>query len=165
MTTTAALILGVCLFLMTMAILGFLLLWQSRSSSSPSPTPTSTPEKPASSDDPMLKVMEMMMKMMETMVVGREPTPAPGPPSPTSYPEMPTTFDYDSTPLSPGIEAVLGREEEEDQQVVLLRERAALQARMAELQVEEMRRMERNGSEDSLPGPWSGRPEQSQNPT
>jgi hypothetical protein len=154
MTTTAALILGAFLFLTMTAILGFLLLWRNLSSRTPSPTPTSTPEKPDSSEAPMVEVMKMMTKLVETMVVGREPTESQI--SQISLPEMPTTFDYDSTPLSPGIEAQMEREMAENEEAVLLKERAVWQKRLAELQAEEMTRQAQNGSEDSLPGPWSG---------
>jgi hypothetical protein len=82
-----------------------------------------------------------------------------------TFGEMQTTFDYDSTPLSPGIEAVLEREAEETEEGRLLRERAVFQERLAELQAEELRRQSQNGSADSSPGPWSGSEEQFDNLT
>ena len=75
-------------------------------------------------------------------------------PQPSSMPQ-PTMFDYDSGPLSPGIEAVISRETEEDQLAVLLRERAASQARIRELVEEENAMRDRSRSAEDSPGPWS----------
>jgi hypothetical protein len=110
----------------------------------------------------MVEVMTRMMTMMETLMVGRPEQTQP--PSIPFSGEEPTSFDYDSTPLSPGIEAVISRELEEDQQEVLMKERAALQKRMAELQAEELHQMAQNGSADSSPGPWLVPPDESVSP-
>ena len=98
--------------------------------------------------------MTQATRLMEIMMVGREATPAPEPP-PRSSNGPPTEFDYDSTPLSAGIEGVLAREVEEDQLAVLQRERAALQERMRELQEEQRLEQDRSTLEDSSPGPWT----------
>lgn len=50
--------------------------------------------------------------------------------------EQPTSFDYDSTPLPGGIEAILERENEESAQVLLLRERRELHERLAQAQAD-----------------------------
>lgn len=61
-------------------------------------------------------------------------------------------YDYDQTELSPGIQGVLQREAEEDEQLRLLRERAHYAGRLRELQEEEQRRLEEASSSQ---GPWS----------
>ena len=168
---TTALILLASLSLTTMGFCVFLLLGKNRSSKNPSPTPTSMPPMPSA--DPMTQIVQMMTRMMEqtakenrslmeTLMLGRE---QPSTNSTTLLPEQPTTYEYDSTPLSPGIENVLAREMEEDQDAALMRERAVLQQRLAELQAEEMSKMAQNGSEDSLPGPWSQTQGESSTPT
>jgi hypothetical protein len=79
--------------------------------------------------------------------------------------KLPTTFDYDSTPLSPGIEAVMSREAEEDLQEALMRERAEYQQRIMELERENLARLDRQEVEDSSPGPWSAPEESSESQT
>ena len=97
--------------------------------------------------------MTQATKLMEIMMVGREPGPAEAT-SPHSLNLVPTEFDYDSTPLSPGIENVLAREGDEDQLQASLKERAVLQERIRELQDEQILQMDRDTSEQSSPGPW-----------
>lgn len=160
MTTHTALILMASLLLVLTASVGYLLLRPSPSSTTPSPTPTSTPPTPS---DPLLEMTKMMMmtmakesaenrKLMETMMLGREQPPT-EPQLSTFSNEPPMAYDPDSTPLAPGIEAILAREVEEDEQLRLMKERAALQARMQEL-ILQQEKLERE-PEDSLPGPWS----------
>jgi len=169
---TLALILLASLYVMTTAVFTYLLLRESRSSKNPSPTPISMPPMP--SEDPTLTMVRMMTttmqnmakenrELMETLMLGRTQTSQPA--SSMSLPEEPTSYDYDSTPLSPGIEAVISRELEEDQQEVFLKERAALQLRLAELQAEEMSKLAQEGAADSLPGPWMAQAAESENRT
>lgn len=172
MTKDTALILAGFLLLILMGLLAYLALTPSRLSKPPTPTPTSTPSTPSETVE-LAKLMMTMMQdqakenrhLMETLMLGREQVETTTPPSSTSLSEPLTTFDYDSTPLSPGIEAVLDREVEEDQQALLLRERRVLQERLSTLQEEELKMMALNGSEDSLPGPWSEPEEPSESPT
>jgi hypothetical protein len=79
-------------------------------------------------------------------------TPATGP-IVEEQPEL--TYDYDQTPLSEGIQAVLDREEEEDRLRVLMKERVGLQGRLRTLQEEELRATE---EQNSSRGPWDGVP-------
>lgn len=167
---TALILLG-CLSLMTTASCIFLFLRRNPLSKTPSPTPTSMPPMPL--EDPMVRVVQMMTRtmeatakenrdLMETLLLGRE---QPLTPSTTlSLPEQ-REYDFEQTPLSPGIESVLQREMEETEEDRSRTERAALQKRLAELQAEELQRMARNGSADSLPGPWSATPDGSDSPT
>lgn len=92
-------------------------------------------------------------KMVETILVGRESLPTSNGQQPFSM-EQPNLYDPESTPLSPGIEAVMYRESEEERLEVLQRERAVLQERMRELQEEENLQGRRE-SEDSSREPWS----------
>jgi hypothetical protein len=164
---TTALILLASLSLVTMGCCAFLLLQKSRSSKTPSPTATSMPPMPLA--DPMVQMMQMLTRTMaeestrnkeflEKMILG-PPQIQTSTPSTPSLDEVPTTYDYDSTPLPPGIEAVISRELEEDQQDRLQTERAVLQARLAELQAQEMS----NQAHDSSPGPWSQTQDESEN--
>ncbi len=136
--------------------------FKSRSSTPPSPTPSTTPTP--ISEEVALKLMDSMTKafseqMRETrqMVVdltqGRESQSPTG--TQETWPtqsERPIAFDYDSTPLSAGIEAVLEREEMETAQARILREREELQERLIETQAEMDRlRLEQSSQE----GPWS----------
>ncbi len=165
MTTTqeVVILLGpLCVLLM--AALLFLLLRRSPSLTTPSPTPTSTPPTPS---DPvitmMMKTMEMMEKeatenrrLVEILTLGRPPESlAPTETSSTSSIEQPGVYDPDSTPLSLGIEAILDREREEDEQLRLMRERAALQEKLRATTLEWQRLTDQSASEDSSPGPWS----------
>ena len=97
--------------------------------------------------------MTQVTKLMETMMVGRPEQTQP--PSIPFSGEEPTSFDYDSTPLSPGIEAVLSREVEEDQLEASLKERAVLQGRMREILEDQERQMDQSTLDDFSPGPWS----------
>ncbi|MDA4132783.1 MAG: hypothetical protein OK454_06630, partial [Thaumarchaeota archaeon] len=89
----------------------------------------------------------------EALILGREAPSESSNGQPPSWQMPQTVYDAESTPLSPGIEAVMMRESEEDQLAVSLRERAALQERMRELQEEENRQAQRT-SEDSSQEPW-----------
>jgi hypothetical protein len=107
--------------------------------------------------------MTMMREMSETqMRETRELVLSliQGPPIPTSssrepdsrFSEMPVTYDYDSTPLSAGIEGVIDREEQESELALSLRERAALVERQRLLQAQQIEMEMQNAS----PGPWNG---------
>ena len=135
---------------------------KSHSSTPPSPTPSTTPTP--ISEEVALKLMDSMAKtfsdqMRETrqMVVdltqGRESQSQTG--TPETWPmqsEKPLAFDYDSTPLSAGIEAVLEREEMETEQARIRRERADLQEQLIEKQAE---LDQFNLEQSSQEGPWS----------
>jgi hypothetical protein len=157
-TLLTVLIVMACLWAMTLATLAFVLRLRSRSSTPPSPTPPTTPTP--TSVDPVSTMAKMAADSMETMrqmaldlTQGRESLqPTTTPETSQTWSEKPIGFDYDSTPLSPGIEAVLAREEEETEQHRLLREREELQALLVEKQTE----MDRLGLEDSSEGPWNG---------
>ena len=160
-------ILVLFLVVMTMATWYSLYLLRSRSLSPPSPTPTSMPEKP--SEALIEKMMEMMRtersedrRLMETLVLGREVTSEP---STMSSLTLPMEFDYDSTPLPPGIEAVMSREAEEDLLEAGRRERDALLAKRQELEAEVLSRMAQGQSETSSPGPWLATEDESGLPT
>lgn len=134
--------------------------WRNRTSTPPSPTPPTTPTPTsATSETQMVTTMAQtftaalaeMRGMVVDMTQGRVGQPV------TSMQETPQmsnesslTFDYDSTPLAPGIEAVLAREDNENEQARLLRERAALQSHLLDVQEE----MDRLGLEDSSRTPW-----------
>jgi hypothetical protein len=93
----------------------------------------------------MSVLMTMMTTLMETsqretrdlvttLVLGREPPPPTTPLVTTPTPNGKVdAWDYDSTPLPPGVEGVLQREVSETEQARLLRERGDLQARADEL--------------------------------
>jgi hypothetical protein len=165
-----ALILLASLSLTTTGCCTYLLLRKSPSSTTPSPTPFST--LPTLSVDPMLEAMKMIQttttrsqELLELMIVGPKTETSTSPTSVPSLNEELTSYDYDSTPLSPGIEGVISRELEEDQQDRLMTERRVLQTRLAELQEEENRRLAQTGAADGSPGPWSQTPEQFGTPT
>ena len=164
-------VLVVAILLTGVTVFGLILRERSHLSTPISPTPTSTPLMPS---DPSMEMAKMMMemaerqmtqtaKLMETMMVGREPTPES--PLPTSLTSQPTMFDYESTPLSPGIEGVISREVEEDQLAASMRERRALQERMAELQAEEQRLSGQSTLDDLSPGPWQSPTSDTGSPT
>ena len=156
--------------LITTACLWAILVWiflivsrlKNRSLMRPSPTQSTTPTP--TSDELVLKMMETMSKTysestkeMHQMVVdltqGRESASPTGTPETSPiWNERPIAFDYDSTPLSPGIEGVLAREEEESEQARLLRERDELQRQVMERQ-EELDRFDLEQSSES--GPWN----------
>jgi hypothetical protein len=140
----------------TLAALAAMVVWgawvivhvKNLTSTPPSPTPSTTPT-PAS-DDVALKMMTTALHAMSTeseatrqmvvdLVQGR-PLPTTTGPSETAptLNELPLIYDYDSTPLSPGIEAVLAREEAETteahEQARLRTERIALQEKMMQAQ-------------------------------
>ena len=162
-TLLTILIVLACLIAMTMWGLIIVARLKSRSSTRPSPTQSTTPT--LISEEVALRLLDSASKafseqMRETrqMVVdltqGRESASQTGMPetSPT-WNERPIAFDYDSTPLSAGIEAVLEREEMETAQARILREREELQERLIEKQNELDRLQSETSSED--PGPWS----------
>ena len=101
-------------------------------------------------------------KLMETLMLGRESTTSPSD-EPSLMPTL-TEFDYDSTPLSPGIEAQISREAEEDLLEAGRRERDALLLRMQEVEAERLREMAQDASEASLPAPWRTGEEEFENP-
>ena len=105
----------------------------------------------------MAKAMTDSMREMREMVVdltqGRESQRVTGSPETSQmWNEKQIEYDYDSTPLSPGIEAVLEREMSETEEARLLREREELQRQLIEKQNE----MERATLPDPSPGPWNG---------
>ena len=123
----------------------------------------------------MVTMVRMMMEsqkdqtkeILETWKIAMVGRPSNGQsPEPPQY-SMPqqTEFDYDSGPLSLGIEAVISRETEEDQLAVLLRERAVYQERMKELIDEQNATADQSRSAEDSPGPWSEQRERSENPT
>lgn len=154
--------LAACILFLVATVSVSILRPRNHSSTRRSPTPTSTPSTP--SVDPTTELMTRMLTTMETqatenrrlleiMMVGREPSPTPED-LPTFSRPQPMEYDYDSTPLSPGIEAVIAREVEEDQLAVLMRERIALQERMREIQADQERLTTQSTLDDSSPGPW-----------
>jgi len=123
----------------------------------------------------MVTVMRMMLEsqkdqtreILETWkiaMVGR-PSNGTSPEPPQFSMPQPTEFDYDSGPLSPGIEAVISRETEEDQLDRLLKERAVYQARMRDLIEEQNERLDQSHLEADSPGPWSEQRERFESPT
>lgn len=156
------LIVMACLLAMAIWMLLIAARLKSHSSSRPSPTQSTTPTP--TSDDPALALMKAMneawskqMEQTRQMVVdltqGRESQRPTGTPETWPMPsEKLLDFDYDSTPLSPGIEAVLEREENETEQARILREREELQEQLIEKQAE-MDRLHLEQS--SQEGPWS----------
>lgn len=136
----------------------------SRMSTPISPPPRSSPDP----SGPTESATSMMKTMMEAMAREREATtsmvmkllypmqtvtPSTPPPPFEEQPEL--TYDYDQTPLSPGIAAVLEREAQEDELLPLMKERAVLQGRVRALQEEEMRLAEEQASSR---GPWDNVP-------
>jgi|SRR5208282_497726 len=143
-----------CLWAMTVWIAVIVARVRSRSSTRRSPIPPTTPT-PTSDTVVMMETMAKMhsdsMKLVVDLTQGRESPQTNG--SQETWPtlnERPSEYDYDSTPLSPGIEAVLAREEQETEQARLLREREELQRTLIEKQSE----LERLNLEQSSPGPW-----------
>ena len=97
--------------------------------------------------------MEQTRQMVVDLTQGRESERTTGTPEtlPTQS-ERQITYDYDSTPLSQGIEAVLAREKAETEQARILREREELQEQLIEKQAElDRSRLEQSSQE----GPWS----------
>ena len=82
----------------------------------------------------MTMVTTLMRDLATTLALGRESPPPTTPPVTWPTPNgKPDAWDYNSTPLPPGVERVLEREVSETEQTRLLRERGALQARADEL--------------------------------
>jgi hypothetical protein len=97
-------------------------------------------------------IHEMRM-MVADLTLGREsPNPTGQPETLPTWNERPSEYDYDSTPLSPGIEAVGAREEAEKEQERLLREREELQRSLIEKQ-NELDRFDLETSSPPLPNP------------
>jgi len=143
-------------FLIVLVALAAMVIWlgwvvahlKNHLSTPPSPTPSTTPTP--SSDDVALKMMTTALQAMSTeseatrqmvvdLVQGRPQQMTTGTRETEQTPsELPLIYDYDSTPLSPGIEAVLAREDEETSETLerrrLQMERADLQERMMETQ-------------------------------
>lgn len=148
------------------ASLGALAQRMSRMSTQTSAPPTTSPSpsSAAESESTMTSMMKTMIEALtteltETRTLLRNvvlPQTLPG-----SYQQQngsqeqvqqAIAYDYDQTELSPGIQGVLQREAEEDEQLRLLRERAHYAGRLRELQEEEQRRLEEASSSQ---GPWS----------
>ena len=161
-TLLAVLIVMACLWAATIWMLLGVLRLRNRSSTRRSPTQSTTPTP--TSDAVALKMMETMAqsfeastKEMRGLVVdltqGRESQRTSGEvETPPILSEKQIVYDYDSTPLSPGIEAVIAREDQETEQARILREREELQELLIEKQAE-MDRLTLEQSSD--PGPWS----------
>ena len=128
---------------MTMATCVFLLRTRSHSSTPSSPTPSTTPTNPSADFVTLMTTMLTTMRstseasaretreLVTELVLGR--------PQPTGTQEMlpisnasPVTYDYESTPLSPGIQAQIDREADENEQDRLQRERQELMSSIAE---------------------------------
>ena len=130
-----------CLWAMTCWALFIQSRVKSRTSTPPSPTPPTTPTPP--SDTVPTQMIEMMaeqnrasMQTMKDLVIdltqGRESqSPIGTPETSLTQNENSLVYDYDSTPLPPGIEAVLAREETEGEQARLRKERDALREVLA----------------------------------
>jgi hypothetical protein len=156
------LIVMVCLAAMTIWILLIAVRLKNRSSTPPSPTQSTTPTP--TSDEVALKMMETLnsawaQQMHETRQMAIELTQGRESPNQIgtqeTWPmqsERPIAFDYDSTPLSAGIEAVLEREDKETEQARILREREELQEQLIDKQVE---LDQFNLEQSSQEGPWS----------
>jgi hypothetical protein len=162
-TFLVILIATVCLWAMVVATLLIVVRLRNRLSTPRSPTQSTTPTP--TSDELVYKMMETMKaaytdstREMHEMVVdltqGRESQ------SPSGQPEILLTpnerlsdYDYDSTPLSPGIEAVIERESQETEQLRIAREREELQRQLMEAQAE-LDRFDLESSSES--GPWNG---------
>lgn len=104
-----------------------------------------------------LESQKATMDLVVTLVQGREPPP-------TSQREIEQIesvnqigYDYDSTPLSPGIEQVEQREAEEALLEASLRERRVWQDRMSEVARLEAEKLSILADlEIQSPGPWNG---------
>jgi len=167
-TMTWVLILLGSLLLMTTACCVYLLLPRNRSLKMHSPTRTSTPSKP-SEVDPLLELTREMMAtmreenqgtrtLMENLMLGRgQSSTFPRDESSTLSPTELGIYDPDSTPLSPGIEAIMERETEEDQLELSMRQRAELQDMLREKAAElhALQLTDQSTSEDFSPEPWS----------
>jgi hypothetical protein len=151
-STLTVLSLASCLALAILC--GYLCRTVSRMSKRDTPTPTTRQEDSTSE---ILTTMTSLMTtwakeqrdLVTTLVLGREQPP---PISPLAMPSMlngkAVAFDYDSTPLAPGMEAILERETEETEQARLARERTVLQNRANEL-LEEWSKLEKEDSGSS----------------
>ena len=92
--------------------------------------------------------MIQMRELASELTLGRESQQTNGTQeTPPIWNEKQIEYDYDSTPLSPGIEAILERESEETEQHRLLMEREELRERLVEKQAE----MDRFNLENSSP--------------
>lgn len=102
----------------------------------------------------MSRQMEETRRMVTDLVVGPAQRTGQQETRPTSI-ERPKSYDSDSTPLDPGIEAVLRRESEETLEDSLLSERRHWQVKFAELE-ERNRELELETlREAGSPGPWN----------
>lgn len=135
-----ALIIVASLWAMTMTTLAIIARLKSLTSTRRSPTPP-TPPTPTSESaiEAITKLaqasMEQMRDLAQTLSLG-PPVSAPQSGPLETLPissERPPNYDDDSIPLAPGIAAQMERESQEDEQHRLLTQRAALQARLAEL--------------------------------
>ena len=96
--------------------------------------------------------MIQMRELASELTLGRESQQTNGTQeTPPIWNAKQIEYDYDSTPLSPGIEAILERESEETEQHRLLMEREELRERLVEKQAE----MDRLNLESSSEGPWT----------
>jgi hypothetical protein len=96
--------------------------------------------------------------LMENLMLGRGlSSTSPQDESSTLSPGELGIYDPDLTPLSPGIEAILEREVEEDQLELSMRQRAELQDMLREktMELHAMQQRDLDTSEDFSPEPWS----------
>jgi hypothetical protein len=126
----------------------------------PSPTPSTTPTPSSDVVASMMREMTTMFRdslreireMVVDMTQGRRMQATGQQEIASILPASDPSYDFDSTPLAPGIEAILQREDEESLQRVLLRERAELMGRLAEL---DNKRRDLEMTDDSDNGPWT----------
>lgn len=132
-------------------ISGYLCLTVSRMSRKDTPTPSTRPVEPISEVMTMMSSMmttflDTMERQVTTLVLGREQPPQTlqmvTPPMPNG---KAIDYDDDSIPLSPGIQAAMGREAEETEHQRFLRERSVLQSRITDL-LQEAERMDLDDS-------------------
>lgn len=161
-TALTVLIVTASLWAMVVATLLIVARLKSRSSTNPSPTPSTTPTPTSDASVQMLKMMSDFMKdtttqFRETLVdltQGRESPNQTGETETSPiWNERQIVYDYDSTPLSAGIEAVLERENQETEQARILRERDALQRDYIEAQAK-LESFDLETSSET--GPWNG---------
>lgn len=162
--STLLTILVVILAVWAMIVASLLLAVRLRSHSSNPASPTQSTTPIQTSDETVLKMMTAMnsawgaqmeatRQMVSDLTLGRESQSQTGMPETWQMQSArPIDYDDDSTPLSPGIEAVLEREEHETEHHRLQTERRELQEQLAEKQAELDRLTLEQSSET---GPWS----------
>ena len=123
--------------------------------------PTSSASESSTNSSTMMGVALAEMKDLAlSLVQGRSQVPTtPTGTEPTTS-ERSSTYDYDQTPLSPGIVAVEQREADEALQERLQTERRVFEQRRRELEQQISERQAiLTDLEASSPGPWNGQGE------